>query len=185
MPAASSMATRPTSRARFPVSGQFSAPQRDVYELVLAAQAAAMATVAPGAAWNAPHDAAVRVLAQGFIDLGLCQGSVDQVIENGDYQQILYASHRPLAGSRRARRGRIQDRRRTGASSSPAWCSRSSPAAIYDPATACPSISANIGVRIEDDVARHGGRQRSVDRGRAEDGRRDRSADAWLSVTRS
>ena len=72
----------------FPVNGAFSAVQRDVYELVLAAQAAAIAQVAPGAAWNAPHDAAVRVLAQGFVELGLCLGSVDKVIETGDYKKF-------------------------------------------------------------------------------------------------
>ena len=55
----------------FPVNGRFGAAQREIYELVLAAQAAAIAEVGPGAAWNAPHDAAVRVLAQGLIDLGL------------------------------------------------------------------------------------------------------------------
>jgi len=45
-----------------------------VYELVLAAQAAAIAATRPGAAWDEPHEAAVRVLAQGLIDFGLCQG---------------------------------------------------------------------------------------------------------------
>ena len=72
----------------FPVSGRFSAVQRDVYQMVLAAQAAAIAAVRPGVAWNAPHDAAVRVLAQGLIDFGLCQGSVDKVIEGGDYKRF-------------------------------------------------------------------------------------------------
>ena len=47
-----------------------------------------------------------------------------------------------------------------------------------------PAAFWNIGVRIEDDVARHGGRQRSADRGRAENGRRDRSADAWTERLR-
>ena len=65
----------------FPVSGKFSGPQRDVYELVLSAQAAAIAQVKPGNAWEAPHDAAVKVLAQGMVDLGLCKGSAESVIE--------------------------------------------------------------------------------------------------------
>ncbi len=72
----------------FPVSGKFGPLQRDVYQLVFAAQTAAIATVQPGAPWTAPHDAAVRVLAQGLIDFGLCQGSVDKVIEAGDYKQF-------------------------------------------------------------------------------------------------
>ena len=44
----------------FPVNGRFSAAQREVYEIVLAAQRAAIESVRPGNAWNEPHDAAVR-----------------------------------------------------------------------------------------------------------------------------
>ncbi|MEK7836034.1 MAG: aminopeptidase P N-terminal domain-containing protein [Pseudomonadota bacterium] len=72
----------------FPVSGRFTPAQRDVYQMVLAAQGAAIAAVRPGAAWTAPHDAALRVLAQGLIDFGLCQGSVDKVLEAGDYKRF-------------------------------------------------------------------------------------------------
>jgi Xaa-Pro aminopeptidase len=72
----------------FPVSGTFSSPQRDLYELVLAAQAAAIAEVKPGSRWIAPHDAAVKVLAQGFVDLGLLQGSLDQVLETESYRKF-------------------------------------------------------------------------------------------------
>ena len=72
----------------FPVNGRFSGPQRDIYALVLAAQAAAVDTVRPGARWNAPHDAAVRVLSQGLIDLGLLSGSADSVIEQESYKRF-------------------------------------------------------------------------------------------------
>ncbi len=72
----------------FPVNGKFSGPQKDIYELVLAAQAAAIAATRPGAAWDAPHEAAVHVLARGMIDFGLCQGSLDQVLETGDYKRF-------------------------------------------------------------------------------------------------
>lgn len=72
----------------FPVSGRFSGEQRAIYEVVLAAQTAAMDRVRPGTAWDAPHEAAVRVLARGFIDLGLCSGEVDGVIESGDYKRF-------------------------------------------------------------------------------------------------
>ena len=72
----------------FPVNGRFSGPQRELYELVLAAQAAAIEATAPGRRWNEPHDAAVRVLAQGFIDLGLCKGSLDGVLEQEQYKQF-------------------------------------------------------------------------------------------------
>ncbi|MDD5057030.1 MAG: aminopeptidase P N-terminal domain-containing protein, partial [Sideroxydans sp.] len=70
----------------FPINGKFSAAQKDVYEIVLAAQAAAIAEAAPGKLWNAPHDAALRVLAQGLIDLKLCRGSLDAVIETESYK---------------------------------------------------------------------------------------------------
>ena len=72
----------------FPVNGRFSSPQRDVYELVLAAQRAAIAEIAPGRPWDAPHEAAVRVLAQGMLDLGLLDGSLDGVIESGAYRRF-------------------------------------------------------------------------------------------------
>ena len=76
----------------FPVNGRFSAAQRDLYEITLAAQRAAIEASGPGVAFHAPHDAALRVLAQGMIDLGLCQGNVDGVIESGDYRR--YYMHR-------------------------------------------------------------------------------------------
>lgn len=72
----------------FPVNGKFSAAQKDVYEIVLAAQAAAIATARPGSHWNQPHDDALRVLVQGMVDLKLCSGSVESVIESGDYKRF-------------------------------------------------------------------------------------------------
>ena len=76
----------------FPVNGKFSAAQRDVYEMVLAAQAAAIGVSAPGRHWNEPHEAALRVIAQGLIDLKLCSGSVDAVLERESYKR--YYMHR-------------------------------------------------------------------------------------------
>jgi Xaa-Pro aminopeptidase len=72
----------------FPVNGKFSAAQKDVYQIVLAAQAAAIVAAKPEQAWNAPHDAALRVLCQGFIDLKLCRGSVDEVLESESYKKF-------------------------------------------------------------------------------------------------
>ena len=72
----------------FPVGARFSAAQRDAYELVLAAQAAAVAATRPGRTWNEPHDAAVRVLAQGMCDLGLLKGSLDEVLEKETYKRF-------------------------------------------------------------------------------------------------
>ncbi len=72
----------------FPINGRFTPEQKDVYQLVLAAQLEAIAHVKPGNRWNDPHQAALRILAQGFIDLGLCQGSVDTVLETEDYKRF-------------------------------------------------------------------------------------------------
>ncbi len=72
----------------FPVSGRFTGPQRELYQLVLAAEAAAIDAVRPGAPFTAVHDAAVRVLTRGMIDLGILRGvDVDEAIESGAYKR--------------------------------------------------------------------------------------------------
>ena len=68
----------------FPVNGKFSGPQRDLYEIVLAAQAAARAATRPGTPYNLPHEAAVKVLAQGMLDTKLLTGSLDAALEQGN-----------------------------------------------------------------------------------------------------
>jgi Xaa-Pro aminopeptidase len=72
----------------FPVNGCFSREQRAVYEVVLAAQKAAIAQIRPGKRWNAPHDAAVRVLTQGLVDLGILKGSVETLIKEEKYKRF-------------------------------------------------------------------------------------------------
>ncbi|MCG2586716.1 aminopeptidase P N-terminal domain-containing protein [Massilia sp. TS11] len=71
----------------FPVNGRFSPAQRDLYELVLAAQAAAIATIAPGRRVAEVHEAALRVLTQGMLDLGLITHlvSLEQALEQRLY----------------------------------------------------------------------------------------------------
>ncbi len=72
----------------FPVNGRFNAAQKDVYEIVLAAQEAAFAATAPGRHFMEAHDAAVRVLTQGLIDLKLLTGDLDNLIEKGDFRRF-------------------------------------------------------------------------------------------------
>lgn len=72
----------------FPVNGVFSPEQKALYEVVLAAQEAAIAEVYPGNHWNASHDASVRVLSQGLLDLGLLKGEIEEVIESGTYKDF-------------------------------------------------------------------------------------------------
>ncbi|MEH6562291.1 MAG: Xaa-Pro aminopeptidase [Marinobacter sp.] len=64
----------------FPVSGTFSPEQRAVYQVVLDAQYAAIDAVRPGNHWNHPHEAALRVLTGGLIELGILSGTVDDAI---------------------------------------------------------------------------------------------------------
>ena len=70
----------------FPVSGRFSAEQKALYEVVLSAQYAAIEAVHPGNHWNHPHEAALKVLTQGLLDLGLLSGSLDDAIEQEAYK---------------------------------------------------------------------------------------------------
>src|SRR6185503_1739001 len=72
----------------WPIDGKFKGPQKDVYELVLAAQPAAIAKTAPGVRWNEPHDVAVEVLARGFVHLGLCEAPIEKVMEKEDYKRF-------------------------------------------------------------------------------------------------
>ena len=72
----------------FPVNGRFSGPQADIYDLVLDAQAAAIAAIRPGADFNEPHAHALKVLVQGLVDLGLLHGAVDGIIESEAYKRF-------------------------------------------------------------------------------------------------
>ncbi|WP_094561343.1 aminopeptidase P N-terminal domain-containing protein [Synechococcus sp. 8F6] len=72
----------------FPVGGRFSGEQRALYELVLAAQEAAVASVAPGFTSEGVHDTAVRVLVEGLLELGLLTGDPDGIIEQGAYRHL-------------------------------------------------------------------------------------------------
>ena len=72
----------------FPVNGAYTPRQRELYELVLASQAAAFEAAVPGAHCNAPQDAATRALAQGLIDLGLLRQGIDEALETGTYQRF-------------------------------------------------------------------------------------------------
>ena len=72
----------------FPVSGQFSAEQRAIYDVVLEAQRAAIAKVRPGNTWNQPHDATVRVITRGLIKLGLLRGKERELIKAEAYRDF-------------------------------------------------------------------------------------------------
>jgi Xaa-Pro aminopeptidase len=135
----------------FPVSGKFSGPQRDIYQLVLSAQAAAIAQVKPGNEWEAPHDAAVKVLAQGMVDLGLCKGSAQGVLESGDYKRFYMHRTGHWLGMDVHDAG---DYKRNGAwlKLAPGMVLTVEPGCYVRPDEGVPEKFWNIGVRIEDDA---------------------------------
>ncbi len=72
----------------FPVNGKFSKEQKALYEIVLDAQRAAIRTIKPGNHWNQPHDATVKVITKGLVDLGLLKGQVNKLIEREAYKDF-------------------------------------------------------------------------------------------------
>jgi Xaa-Pro aminopeptidase len=136
----------------FPVNGKFSHAQKDLYQLVLAAQAAAIEKVAPGQHWNAPHEAALKVLAQGFIDLGLCQGTVDAVIESGSYRQFYMHRTGHWLGLDVHDAGEYKDKQDAWRVLEPGMTLTIEPGCYVRPADKVPEHFWNIGIRIEDDA---------------------------------
>ena len=135
----------------FPVNGRFGAAQRDVYEIVLAAQAAAIAAIAPGRRFTDAHDAAVRALTQGLVDLKLLQGDVDNLIEKGDYRRFYMHRTGHWLGLDVHDAG---DYRSGGqpAMLRPGMTLTVEPGLYLRPAADVPAALAGIGIRIEDDV---------------------------------
>lgn len=72
----------------FPVNGRFSPEQKALYQLVLDAQLAAINEIHVGVSYKQPHYAAVKVLVTGLVELGLLQGSVDELINEEAYRQF-------------------------------------------------------------------------------------------------
>ena len=72
----------------FPATGKFSPEQKAIYEIVLAAQDAAIDAVAPGVSWDEPHNVSVKVITQGLVKLGLLKGKVSQLIKAGSYRDF-------------------------------------------------------------------------------------------------
>ncbi|MDH4285566.1 MAG: M24B family metallopeptidase, partial [Gallionellaceae bacterium] len=135
----------------FPVNGKYSGAQKEVYEMVLAAQSAALAASRPGAHWNEPHDAALRVIAQGLVDLKLCSGSADSVLESESYKRFYMHRTGHWLG---------MDVHDTGSYKvkgewrilQPGMTFTVEPGCYIRAADDVPQALWNIGVRIEDDV---------------------------------
>ncbi|BEV07616.1 Xaa-Pro aminopeptidase [Methylophilus sp. DW102] len=136
----------------FPVNGRFSGPQKDLYELVLAAQAAALGKVNTQQHWNAPHEAALEVLVDGFIHYGLCQGSRDAVLETGSYRQFYMHRTGHWLGLDVHDAGEYKTADGAWVMLQPGHVLTVEPGCYVRPADNVPPHFWNIGIRIEDDV---------------------------------
>jgi Xaa-Pro aminopeptidase len=144
----------------FPANGKFSGPQKALYEIVLAAQAAAIAEIRPGKRFMDGHDAAVRVLAQGMLDTGLLDadkvGTLEDVIEKGAYRQ--FYMHRTghwlgmdvhdVGEYREGAAGEDRPWRKL----QPGMALTVEPGIYVRPGEGVPEQFWNIGIRIEDDA---------------------------------
>ena len=159
----------------FPANGRFSGPQRELYNLVLASQEAAVAATKSGARFTDPHDATVRVLAQGMLDVGLLDknkvGSLDDVITNRSYFQFYMHRtghwlgmdvHDCGAYTEPSELGQVSTRKdaltgetlinRPARILRPGMVLTIEPGIYVRPAEGVPEKFHNIGIRIEDDA---------------------------------
>ncbi len=136
----------------FPVNGRFSPAQRRVYDAVLRAQIAAIAAVRPGSTLTEVHKVAVRSLTESMVELGLLEGSVDELIEREDYKRYYMHGTSHWLGMD------VHDVGREWIDGAPRalepGCALTVEPGLYIRADdgAAPAEYRGIGVRIEDDV---------------------------------
>ena len=135
----------------FPVNGRYCGAQRDVYQLVLDAQEAAIAATRPGNTFHDPHDAAVKVLAQGMLDLKLLEGSLDSVLEQESYKRFYMHRTGHWLGLDVHDAGDYKDGE-DWKRLAPGMMLTIEPGCYIRPADDVPVAFHNIGIRIEDDA---------------------------------
>ncbi len=136
----------------WPVSGQFTGPQRDLYELVLESQHKAIAAVKPGVGFDDVHRVATMTLIDGLVTLGVLEGSADDIMDRQAYRDYyMHATSHWLGldvhdcGPYRDDRGQTRLR--------PGMVLTVEPGLYFGPqAKHAPEIYRGIGIRIEDDV---------------------------------
>jgi Xaa-Pro aminopeptidase len=149
----------------YPANGKFSGPQKELYEIVLAAQAVAIAEVKPGKRFIDGHEAAVKVLAQGMLDTGLLDknkvGSLDDVISKGDYRPFYMHRTGHWIGMDVHDVGNYREptsepsaegQERPWRVLQPGMVLTVEPGIYVRPSPGVPEKYWNIGIRIEDDV---------------------------------
>ena len=140
----------------WPISGTFSEAQKEIYQLVLDAQYAAIEACQVGAAYTAPHDAARRVLAEGLIHLGVIEQSLDEALdmETGDLRKWYMHNTSHWIGLDVHDAG-VYKPGGVARALEPGMCLTIEPGLYFGawrPDVDCPERYANIGIRIEDDV---------------------------------
>lgn len=135
----------------FPVNGKFSGAQRDVYQLVLDAQTASIAATKPGNTFLDPHEAAVKVLAQGMLDLKLLSGTLDDVLEQESYKRFYMHRTGHWLGLDVHDAGEYKDGE-AWKTLAPGMVLTIEPGCYIRPADDVPAAFHNIGIRIEDDA---------------------------------
>ncbi|QEY27205.1 M24 family metallopeptidase [Neisseria zalophi] len=135
----------------FPVNGKFNPAQKDLYEVVLAANEAAIAAVKPGADWRDLHQMTLRILVQGMVDFKLLQGTVDGNIESLAYQRYYMHGLGHWVGlDVHDVGGRWQNGEPILLQ--PGMCTTIEPGIYVNAADDIPEAFHNIGIRIEDNV---------------------------------
>ncbi len=136
----------------WPVSGKFTGPQRDLYDLVLESQNKAIAAVKPGVGFDDVHRVATMTLIDGLVTLGVLEGSADDIMNRQAYRDYyMHATSHWLgldvhdSGPYRDDRGQTRLR--------PGMVLTVEPGLYFGPqAKHAPEIYRGIGIRIEDDV---------------------------------
>ena len=159
----------------FPANGKFTGPQRTLYELVLASQEAAVAATKPGARFTDPHDATVKVLTQGMLDLGLIDRQKHPTLDDAIQNRAYFAHYMHRTGHwlgmdvhdcgsyvEPSEVGQVSERRdplsgelikdRPSRILRPGMVLTIEPGIYVRPSESVPKEFWNIGIRIEDDA---------------------------------
>jgi Xaa-Pro aminopeptidase len=136
----------------FPVSGRFTETQRAVYDVVLAAEEAAIAAVKPGAPFTDVHDAAVRVLADGLVKLGALEGDPAEIIEAEGHKRYYMHQTSHWLGLDVHDAGPYRERDGTPIALQPGMILTIEPGLYFPDEDGVPQALRGIGIRIEDDV---------------------------------
>ena len=135
----------------FPVNGQFSSAQRELYDIVLEANLEGIAACKPGNHWNDPHDAAVRVLTKGLKNVGILKGSLNTLLKKEAYRPFYMHKTGHWLGLDVHDVGdyKVDGEWRL---LEPGMCLTIEPGLYIGAGRGIPKAYKNIGIRIEDDV---------------------------------